>query len=272
MKTRNSTLTVLVSLGCIAFLYIPLLCVAVFSVNSSRLGLTWGGFTLDWYVKLFHDTFIMRAAVNTLILAVVSTAISTVLGTATAIGLYRYPWPRRVKRILDTIMHLPVVTPDVVFAVALVIAFGALRTVCGLFDLGLPTMIVGHVTFQVAFVALVVFSRLELIGYEVEEAAYDLYANYSRMLYKVLLPMLAPGIAAGAMLAFTLSLDDFVISFFTAGPKSVTLPIFIYASVRRGVTPEIHALSTLVMVCTVAAMILMQHMLGRHEKENMLFK
>jgi spermidine/putrescine transport system permease protein len=272
MKERNSVLTVLVSLGCLAFLYVPLLCVAMFSVNSSRLGLTWGGFTLDWYEKLFHDTFIMRAAINTLVLAVVSTAISTVLGTAAAIGLYRYPWSSKMKRALDTVMHLPVVTPDVVFAVALVIAFGALRALCGLFDLGLSTMIVGHVTFQIAFVALVVFSRLELIGYDVEEAAFDLYANYSRMLCKVLLPMLTPGIAAGAMLAFTLSLDDFVISFFTAGPKSVTLPIFIYASVRRGVTPEIHALSTLVMVCTVVAMLVMQRLLARNEKENMIFK
>jgi spermidine/putrescine transport system permease protein len=119
-------------------------------------------------------------------------------------------------------------------------------------------MIVGHITFQIAFVALAVRGRLELIGHDVEEAACDLYAGYWRVLTRVLLPMLKPGIIAGAMLAFTLSLDDFVISFFTCGPKSTTLPLFIYASVKRGVTPEIHALSTIVMLVTIASVALMQ--------------
>lgn len=262
---KNAPLTVFLSLCCLVFLYIPLISVAVFSVNASKLGLEWGGFTLDWYVKLFHNTFILHAALNTLMLALISTVISTVLGTAAALGIYRYPWGRRMQRFMDILLHLPVVTPDIVFAVALVIAFGALRAVTGLFELGLPTMIVGHVTFQIAFVALVVHSRLQLIGSEVEEAAYDLYAGYSRMLFRVLLPMLTPGIAAGAMLAFTLSLDDFVISFFTAGPKSVTLPLYIYASVRRGVTPEIHALSTMIMLLTIVAVVLTQRIMARNE-------
>lgn len=240
------------------FLYVPMLSVAVFSVNASKRGLDWGGFSLTWYVQLFHDEFILRAALNTLILAVVSTALSTLIGTMLAIGMYRFPWGRRASGQLNLLLHLPVVTPDIIFAVALVIAFSVIRYLTGFFDLGLGSMIVGHVTFQISFVALAVRGRLDLIGHDVEEAACDLYASYSRVLTKVLLPMLKPGIIAGAMLAFTLSLDDFVISFFTSGPKSTTLPLFIYAAVKRGITPEIHALSTLVMIVTICAVALMQ--------------
>jgi len=240
------------------FLYVPMLCVAVFSVNASKMGLKWGGFSFEWYEKLIHNEMILHAAWNTIILAVVSTIISTIIGTMLAIGLFRFPWSRSAAGKLNVLLHLPVVTPDIIFAVALVIAFSVIRYLTGMFDLGMGSMIVGHVTFQISFVALAVKGRLELIGYDVEEAACDLYAGYWRVLTKVLLPMLMPGIVAGAMLAFTLSLDDFVISFFTSGPKSTTLPLFIYASVKRGVTPEIHALSTLIMIATIMAVGLMQ--------------
>jgi spermidine/putrescine transport system permease protein len=148
-----------------------------------------------------------------------------------------------------------VVTPDIIFAAALVVAFGLLRSVSTLFNPGLLTMIIGHVTFQIAFVAIVVHSRLALLGRTLDEAARDLYAARAQLLRRVTLPLLAPGIVAGAMLAFILSLEDFVISFFTAGPESTTLPIFIYSSVRRGVTPEIHALSTIVFLVTVVLVI-----------------
>lgn len=251
------------ALGVFAFLYLPLLCVAIFSVNASRNGLTWGGFTLSWYAKLLHNDLIQRAAWNSLFLAVVSTVISTLLGTLLALGIQRIPWGRRSTRAMEALLNLPVVTPDIIFAVALVIAFGALRSLTGFFQLGMPTMIVGHVAFQVAFVALVVRSRLSVIGLDLEEAAFDLYASYGRLLWTVVLPLLKPGIFAGAALAFTLSLDDFVISFFTSGPESITLPIFIYAAVHRGVTPEIHALSTLVMLATVAVVGLMQQLTAK---------
>ena len=244
-----------VSLGAVTtfvFLYIPLLCIAVFSVNASKYGLDWGGFTLDWYQKMLGNEVILKAALNSLFLGVVSTAISTVLGTMLAIGLFRFPWKPRNLAQLDAILHLPVVTPDIIFAVALVIAFSVIRSLTGLFELGMASMVVGHVTFQISFVALAVKGRLDLIETDIEEAACDLYASYGRVLFSVLLPMLKPGIMAGAMLAFTLSLDDFVISFFTSGPKSTTLPLFIYASVKRGVTPEIHALSTIIMLLTIA--------------------
>jgi spermidine/putrescine transport system permease protein len=255
---RNSTLSNLTSVFIFIFLYLPMLSVVMFSFNASDMGLKWGGFSLKWYQQLVHNELILRAAWNTLVLAVVSTAFSTVIGTMLAIGLYRFPWKKRTAGKLNVLLHLPVVTPDIIFAVALVIAFSVIRYATGLFELGLTTMIVGHITFQIAFVALAVRGRLELIGHDVEEAACDLYAGYWRVLTRVLLPMLKPGIIAGAMLAFTLSLDDFVISFFTCGPKSTTLPLFIYASVKRGVTPEIHALSTIVMLVTIASVALMQ--------------
>jgi spermidine/putrescine transport system permease protein len=237
------------------FLYLPLLGVAVFSVNAARRGLVWKGFTLNWYLKLFDNQWILEAAWNTLILAVVSTIIATVLGTVLAIGMDRFPWKPRTSDFLDIILHIPVVIPDIILAAALVVAFGLLRLLSTLFEPGLLNMIIGHITFQIAFVALVVRSRLTAIGREVEEAARDLFASDGYLLRRIMLPLLMPGIVAGAMLAFTLSLDDFVISFFTAGPDSQTLPLYIFAAVRRGVTPQIHALSTLIMLITVALVI-----------------
>jgi len=257
---KPGPLLIIVSLGILFFLYLPLMAVAYFSVNSSRYGLVWNHFTFDWYVKMVHDEYILHAALNTFVLAVISTAVSTVLGTALAIGLENFPWSKRLKAALDSLLQLPVVTPDIILAAALVVVFGLLRAALGgifptakssIFDPGMLTMILGHITFQVAFVALVVRSRIASIGQNVEAAARDLYASNSYILRKITLPLLMPGIIAGAMLAFTLSLDDFVISFFTSGPKSVTLPLLIYASVRRGVTPEIHALSTVILLLTI---------------------
>ncbi|NOX32405.1 MAG: ABC transporter permease [Deltaproteobacteria bacterium] len=244
--------------GTMGFLYLPLMAVAFFSVNNTKYGLSWKGFTLDWYIKLFHNEVILQAAWNTLVLAVVSTLISTALGTALAIGMDRFPWPKKMNTALDLILHLPVIIPDIILAAALVVAFGFLRQVSSLFEPGLFSMIIGHITFQVAFVALVVRSRLISIGKDIEEAARDLYASTSYLLWKITLPLLMPGIIAGAMLAFTLSLDDFVISFFTAGPESVTLPLFIFAAVRRVVTPQIHALSTLVLFVTIILVFVME--------------
>jgi spermidine/putrescine transport system permease protein len=242
----------------VGFLYLPLVAVAVFSINATRYGLVWRGFTLDWYIKLIQNEFILEAAWNTLVLAVVSTAAATILGTVLAIGLDRFPWSRKTNTFLDLVLHIPVVIPDIILAAALVVAFGLLRMVSSLFEPGLFNMIIGHITFQISFVALVVRSRLVSIGRDVEEAARDLFASTPYMLRRITLPLLLPGIVAGAMLAFTLSLDDFVISFFTAGPESVTLPLFIFAAVRRGVTPQIHALSTLVVLITVVMIIGME--------------
>ena len=259
MRRLHPAVTVL-AMVTFSFLYIPLVAVGIFSVNATRYGLSWKGFTLQWYVKLIHNEVILNAAWNSLVLAVVSTIIATILGTALAIGMDRFPWPKKTRTALDLMLHLPVVVPDIIFAAALVVAFGLLRMLSSLFEPGLLNMIIGHITFQVSFVALVVRSRLVSIGREIEEAARDLFADTSYLLRRVMLPLLVPGIVAGAMLAFTLSLDDFVISFFTAGPDSVTLPLYIFAAVRRGVTPQIHALSTLVLLATVILIVGMERL------------
>jgi len=257
MRKSHPLITAL-AMFTLGFLYLPLVAVAVFSVNATRYGLVWRGFTLDWYLKLCQNEFILNAAWNTLVLAVVSTVAATILGTVLAIGMDRFPWGRKANTSLDLVLHIPVVIPDIILAAALVVAFGLLRVVSSLFEPGLLNMIIGHITFQISFVALVVRSRLVSIGRDVEEVARDLFASTPYVLRRVTIPLLLPGIVAGAMLAFTLSLDDFVISFFTAGPESVTLPLFIFAAVRRGVTPQIHALSTLVVLITVILIVGME--------------
>ncbi|MFW2368877.1 MAG: ABC transporter permease [Desulforhopalus sp.] len=255
---RISTLVSIIAYSTMFFLYLPLLAVALFSVNNTKYGLVWKGFTLDWYIKLFQNEMILQAAWNTLVLAVVSTLVSTLLGTILAIGMDRFPWPKKMNTFLEMTLHLPVIIPDIIFAAAMVVAFGFLRMTSNIFEPGLLNMIIAHITFQTAFVALIVRSRLVSIGKDVEEAARDLYADTPYLLRKVLLPLLTPGIVAGAMLAFTLSLDDFIISFFTAGPDSVTLPLYIFAAVRRTVTPQIHALSTIVLFITVIMVVVME--------------
>jgi len=240
-----------VAVLCFFFLYAPSAAVAVFSLNQAKYGLAWKGFTWKWYVQLFHNQAVLEAAWNSLLTAGVSTALATVLGTALALGLDRFPWPSRLKEAMDLIVHLPVVTPDIILAAALILTFSFFQNLTGFLEMGRTTLIIGHVTFQISFVALVVRSRLAALGREIDEAARDLYASGLHLFLRVTLPLIWPGILAGAMLAFTLSLDDFIISFFTHGPDSVTLPIYIYSSIRRGLSPEIHALSTLMLLATV---------------------
>ena len=160
------------------FLYLPLLAVAAMSLNAARFGGAWKGFSLQWYAQLAGNEVVLAAAGNTLLLAAVSTAVATVLGTLLAIGLDRFPWPRWLRRVVDAVVYVPVVTPDIVFAVGMLLAFEAARQVLGGLRLGMGTMIVAHVTFQISFVALVVGSRLATIGRSVEEAARDLYAGH----------------------------------------------------------------------------------------------
>jgi spermidine/putrescine transport system permease protein len=267
VKRRMHPLFTATAAATLAFLYLPLAAVAALSLNAARHGVIWRGFSLKWYAALAGNGLVLAAAANTLILAAVSTLAATILGTLLALGLERFPWPRWVRRVVEGVVYVPVVTPDIVFAVGMLLAFEAARGVIGGLGLGMGTMIVAHITFQISFVALVVGSRLATIGRSVEEAARDLYGGVWYSLRRVTFPLLAPGIVAGAMLAFTLSLDDFVISFFTSGPTSVTLPLYIYGSLRRGITPEIHALSTVVFLVTVS-LVLMLQLLIRSPRED----
>ena len=230
------------------FLYAPIAVVIVFSFNQARYG-AWTGFTTKWYSVLWNNPAAISAAKNTLVLGGVSTFFATILGTMLGYGLHRYWFPG--KKLFSWLMYIPVVIPDIVMAVALLLFYALVRQWLGLFQLGMTTMIIAHVTFQIPFVAIVVRSRLIGMDPAIEEAAHDLGASSWQAFRHVTLPMILPGVAAGAMLAFTLSLDDFVVSFFTTGPGATTLPILIYSSVKRGITPDINALSTLIVLASV---------------------
>ncbi len=237
-------------------LYLPMFLVAMQSVNASRHGQAWQGFTLDWYARLFENSMVQTTTVNTLILAVASTLIATALGTLLAIGLHRTPWGKKMRYFFDMSINVPVVTPDILMAIALAVVFALFRSWTTIFDPGMLTMIIAHVTLEISFVVLVVQSRLSSIGKEQIEAARDLYASTAGAWFRVILPQLSTAIVSGALLAFTLSLDDFILSFFTSGPESQTLPLYIYGSLKRGISPQIHALSTIVFGLTLFAMIL----------------
>ncbi|MDR1545333.1 MAG: ABC transporter permease [Deltaproteobacteria bacterium] len=260
---RKRPMVALTAFFSLLLLYLPAAAVAVFSVNSARIGFAWKGFTLKWYARLLHNEYIQEAAVNSLLVAAVSTAVATVLGTALALGLDRVPWPRKAHRVFDVVINLPVVVPDIIMAVSLTLAFTLLRQLSGVFALGMSTLIIGHITFQISFVTLVVRSRLASLNKETDEAARDLFASNFYLFRRVTLPLIMPGVLAGAMLAFTLSLDDFIISFFTHGPESVTLPIYIYSSLKRGLSPEIYALSTVMLLFTVLMVLIAERFTRR---------
>jgi len=258
MKTPRAPLW-LAALGVYVFLYLPIAVVVAYSFNAAKRGGPWRGFTTEWYATLLQSPDKLAAVGNTLVLAVASTTLSTVLGTLLGYGLSRYQFPGR--KLFAGLIYFPVVLPDIVAAIALLIFYSLLRDLTGLFALGLTTMILAHVTFQIPFVAIIVRSRLADLDPALEEAAHDLGANPWQKFRHVTLPLMMPGVLAGAALAFTLSIDDFVISFFTAGPGSTTLPILIYSSVKRGITPDINALSTVIVLVSIAGTIAVTRLL-----------
>ncbi|MCB0044210.1 MAG: ABC transporter permease [Caldilineaceae bacterium] len=235
------------------FFYAPIVVLIIFSFNDSKFVNEWTGFSFRWYVKLFQDDAIGLALRNSLIVATVSTLISTIIGTLVALGMERFRF--RGKTALDSTLYLPIIIPDIAMAVMLLLFFvqaGQLLGKIGLsFSLGLTTIILAHVAFNISFVAVLVRARLDGFDKSLEEAAGDLYANEWQTFRYVTLPLIMPGIVGGALLAFTLSLDDFVVTFFTSGPGSTTLPLRIYSMVKTGVTPEINALSTLMLLASM---------------------
>ena len=263
MKPPTKLLT-LTAAALFAFLYAPIAVVMIFSFNATRHGVGWHGFTTEWYRVLFENRAALEATENTLLLAFTSATVSTVLGTMLGYALHRYAVPGRV--LISRLLHVPVFIPDVVMAASLLLFFSMVRQWLGIFELGLRAMFLAHVTFQIPFVTLVVRSRMAGLDTTLEEAAHDLGANAWQTFRHVTLPLLRPGVLAGAMLAFTLSLDDFVVSFFTSGPGSTTLPILIYSSVKRGVTPDIHALSTLLVLVSIAGTVMVTLLQGRRRK------
>ena len=220
------------------FIYIPILVLIIFSFNSQKLNIHWEGFTLSWYNVLFHDQQILLAAQNTLMIAFISTLVATVIGTMAALAMQRYRFP--LYSTSETLMYIPIIIPEVVMGISLLVFFVLIK-----FTLGLVTITLSHIAFNIPFVTLVVRARLHGYDNAIDEAAMDLGANELTTFWRVTLPTIMPGVLSGAMLALTLSLDDYVITYFTAGPGSSTLPLRVYSMVRFVVTPEINALSTL---------------------------
>jgi spermidine/putrescine transport system permease protein len=244
-----------------AFLYAPIGVVILQSFNKTQRGAEWGGFTTHWYRVLFDNDLALRAASVTLAVAAMSTAVSTVLGTLLALGLSRQKLFGRT--LIEHSLRTVIVVPDIVMAISLLMFYAAVRNWWGILAPGLGTMIVAHITFQIPFVTLIVRARLAGLDRSLTEAAKDLGATGWQTFRHVTLPIIWPGILAGALLAFTLSLDDFVVSFFTTGPGATTLPILIYSSVKRGLTPDINALSTLLVLASVAATVVVMLLQGR---------
>lgn len=244
------------------FLYAPILVLIVFSFNDNNRVAIWTEPSLRWYGAMFQNRAVLSALRNSLIVAAVSTVVSTILGTMTAIALERYRF--RGRAAFDALAYLPIIIPDVTMAVMLLIfffqAFGVLEGLFGWrLSTGLGTITLAHIAFNISFVAVVVRARLAQLDRSLEEAAADLYATRWQAFRKVTLPLIAPGVAGGALLALTLSLDDVVITQFVQGPGATTLPVYVFGLVRRGVTPLINAVST---VMLVASMILVAMSLG----------
>jgi spermidine/putrescine transport system permease protein len=237
-----------------AFLYVPLLILAVFSVNASRFT-AWQGFSLHWYGAMFGDRDLLEAAGNSLVIAVVSTALSTVIGTLAAYALWK-----RTSAWLGGGLYLSLVTPEIVTGVSLLAFQWAFRYLN--WRLGMHTVILAHLSFSIAYVVVVVLARLRGFDPSLEEAALDLGATEFGAFRRVTLPFLAPAIAAAAMLAFTISIDDYVITSLVAGVDSQTLPMVIYAMARRGVSPVLNAVSTTV-VLLLGALVLFSERLRR---------
>jgi spermidine/putrescine transport system permease protein len=233
------------------FLYLPLLLLVVMSFNDSRRTIRWQGFTLDWYAAVFRDPELLQALGNSLAIAALATAFSLVLGTLAALALWRFRFGGRT--LVAGGFALPIVVPEICMGVAMLIFFArVLPWPAGLpWPLSLGPIVIAHVAFIFPFVAVVVRARLQSFDRAQEEAARDLGAGPWRALADVVLPHLKPALMAGALLAFTLSLDDFVITFFTAGPDTVTFPVKVYSMVRFSVTPKVNAVSTLLLLLTV---------------------
>ena len=223
------------------FLFLPILIIILFSFNTSRLNIVFEGFTLDWYRELFNNTSLLLALKNTLIVAFVSTIISTIIGTISAYGLKKYNFP--FKRIVNELLYIPVVIPEIVLGISLLCIYTLLKL-----ELGMFTLILAHISFSIPFVIINVRSVLENMDPNIEQAANDLGANKLKTFFYVVLPSLVPGIMSGAQLAFTLSLDDVVISYFTAGPGSNTLPLQVYSMIKTGVTPDVNALISIMLL------------------------
>jgi spermidine/putrescine transport system permease protein len=245
MGLRLPRWTLALVAGVYAFLHLPILVLVVFSFNESKFAASWVGFTLDWYSRLLERPDILRGLRASLVVAGASTVISAVLGTLVALAIARHRF--RGRGALEGFLYVPLVTPEIVVGISLLILFALVKI-----PLGLTTIVIAHVAFSLSFVVIVVLARLAGMDRSLEEAAMTLGADEVTTFWRVTVPQLWPGILAGALLAFTMSFDDFVITSFVSGPGSSTLPIVVYGMVRRNIEPSINAISTIILLVTTA--------------------
>lgn len=255
---KRSKVPLYLTIGVLCFLYLPIIVLVINSFNASRFGGAWGGFSFKWYQKLFEDKAVWYALKNTMIVGISSTVVSTVLGSLAAFALYRYK-RSSIQKAHYGLIYTPLILPDILMGISLLLFFVFLNIKLGLF-----TIFIAHTTFCLSYVTLLVLSRLQTFDFAYIEAAMDLGASSWQIFRKVLLPLLTPGIIAGALLAFTLSIDDFVITFFVAGPGSTTLPIYVYSMIKFGSPPLINALSALMLVVTFLIVWCTHRIAGEH--------
>ena len=262
MKTASKVYTALIFI----FLYAPIIVLIIFSFNDTDTAsrTQFSGFTLRWYQRLFEDRYILEALLNTLIIAVVSAFASTVLGTMAAVGINRMK--RMPKKVMMNITNFPMVNPEIVTGVSMMLLFVAAVSLFGGKSLGMASLIIAHITFCLPYVILSVLPKLRQMNPNLFEAAQDLGCPPVRAFFKVVLPEIKPGIISGALIAFTMSIDDFIISYFTAGSGVSTLAMTIYSMTKKRVSPEINALSTVLFVCIMLLLIIINVRQGREER------
>jgi spermidine/putrescine transport system permease protein len=235
----------------IAFLYLPIVAVIIFSFNSGRMITVWEGFSLDWYPRALGNSDLQRAAINSMIVAVGATTIGTAIALCAALALHGSGVPRPLKNASYTMMALPLLVPEIVIAVTTMAFFGALNL-----RLGLGNVLIAHIVFCIPFAYAPIRARITTIPKSMQEAAKDLYADEWQAFRHVTLPLLAPGIFSGALLAFITSLDDFIITLMVAPPGATTLPVEIYSKVKRGITPEINAAASMLLAVSIFIVLL----------------
>ncbi len=275
MKTKMTPLSKLYVALIMIFLYAPIVVMIVFSFNDSASTSVISGFSLRWYRSLMQDAGTMKAFANTLILAVSSSFVATVMGTAAAVGINNFK-NKRIKQLTMGVTNIPMMNPEIVTGISMMLLFVFCANLIGKSDaLGFPTMLIAHITFNLPYVILSVLPKLRQLDKFLPEAAMDLGCTPVRAFFKVVLPSISTGIISGLMMSFTLSLDDFVISYFTQGPSFETLPIRIFSMTKKRVTPDMYALSTIIFITILILLVLLnvaqakgdKRMTNKHGKE-----
>lgn len=251
---KRSPLCFGITLGVLFFLYLPIIMLIISSFNDSRFGGVWTGFTLKWYAKLWEERTMWHALLNSLLIGISATFASTSLGTFAAFALHRFK--TKTQKVHYSLIYTPLVMPDILMGISLLLFFVAINMPLSLF-----TVFIAHTTFCLSYVTLVMLAKLQNFDFSVVEAAQDLGANQWVVARKILFPLLKPGLTAAGLLAFTLSIDDFVITFFVAGQGATTLPIYIYSMIKFGSTPIVNALSTIILIATFAGVWFTQKLL-----------